>query len=130
MTDRLDEIRARAEAATPGEWIGSSTPSGRKYGVISIRELTGEAYPIAVLSGKYARRRHPDTQFLAHAPTDIDYLLAEVERLQRVVNTVPDLLDWMKRYRGGDPALDPEEYWIRSEDTANALAALTEGGES
>ena len=61
---------------------------------------------------------------------DIDYLLAEVERLQRVVNTVPDLLDWMKRYRGGDPALDPEEYWIRSEDTANALAALTEGGES
>ena len=68
----LDAIEARAEAATRGPWIGSSVPSGRKYGVISVKDY-GEwtrsgARPLAVLSGIPTHGRHPDTQFIAARP--------------------------------------------------------------
>ena len=54
MTDRLEEIRSRAEAATPGPWeIGVTYNHGR------------------------------NATFIAHAREDIPYLLAEVERLQK-----------------------------------------------
>ena len=78
MTDRLDEIRARAEAATPGPWAAE-------------RE---DDYEWIVVGGTY----EPDCRyviadcgfdspqsnatFIAHAREDIPYLLAEVERLR------------------------------------------------
>ena len=82
----LDAIKARAEAATPGPWIGSSVPSGRKYGVISVKDY-GEwtrhgARPLAVLSGIPTHGRHPDTQFIAHARTDIPDLLVAIDELE------------------------------------------------
>jgi hypothetical protein len=55
MPDRLAEIRARLDAATPGEW-----PFG---------EMVRHLLP-------------PDADLIAHAPADIAWLLAEVERLR------------------------------------------------
>ncbi len=85
----LDAIEARAEAATPGPWIGSSVPSGRKYGVISVKDY-GEwtrsgGRPLAVLLGIPTHGRHPDTQFIAHARTDVPALVAELRAAREVV---------------------------------------------
>ncbi|RKN40758.1 hypothetical protein [Streptomyces hoynatensis] len=78
----LDEIRARAEAATPGHW-GSARDEQGAYAV--------EAQPRLVLGvgslhdGVIAdvHTGYSDAAFVARARTDIPRLLAEVERQAR-----------------------------------------------
>ena len=75
MTDRLQEIRARLDAATPGPWNfgriagdwGSVHTHGRTNVVINSED-----------DGGYAA----DQDLIAHAPADIAWLLDEVERLR------------------------------------------------
>lgn len=73
--DRLDEIHARCEAATPGPW---------KYidngfdGMIKSEEETicgGEPCEGRIEDG-------PDAQFIAHARDDIPYLLDRAEKAE------------------------------------------------
>ena len=75
MTDRLDEIRARAEAATPGPWRELDAA----YGMI-VHDTGPDSAQIVVLADH--RFGGPDSTFIAHAREDIPYLLAEVERLR------------------------------------------------
>lgn len=71
-SDRLSEIRKRREAATPGPW--RMTTQG---GVESVHYRgPGEDFTSVA-----ATRTPGDWEFIAHAPADIDWLLAEVERL-------------------------------------------------
>lgn len=52
-------------------------------------------------------------------------LLAQwVINAQGVIALVPDLVDWMERYRGGDEKLHPEEFYIRRDSARAALARL------
>ena len=78
--DRLDEIHARCEAATPGPW---------KYidngfdGMIKSEEETicgGEPCEGRIEDG-------PDAQFIAHARDDIPYLLDRAEKAEAERNT-------------------------------------------
>ena len=102
MTDRLDEIRSRAEAATPGPW--TIEPLDRKYYGTEI--LDGNARTLFTIwrdneSGPSTREieragldgdfewshmesadDYADATFTAHAREDIPYLLAENERLR------------------------------------------------
>jgi hypothetical protein len=69
----IEEIKARAAAATPGPWkskINGNTV--RSYGIISQTRKICSA--ISTLTA--------DAEFIAHARTDIPDLIAEVERLQ------------------------------------------------
>ena len=75
MTDRLDEIRARAEAATPGPWRELDAA----YGMI-VHDTGPDSAQIIVLAD--SRFGGPDSTFIAHAREDIPYLLAEIERLR------------------------------------------------
>lgn len=77
MADRLDEIRARADAATPGPW-------GVWTSMDNTRDILSEAeHPAVPLAGLYGRdgSEHPtagedaDADFIAHARSDIPYLL-------------------------------------------------------
>jgi hypothetical protein len=77
--------KAIAEAATAGPWLGASTPSGRKYGVVGYHDKNGTGRPLCVLSGLPAKQRHPDTQFIAHARTGYPLALAVVEAAQEWV---------------------------------------------
>ena len=101
MTDRLDEIRSRAEAATPGPW--TIEPLDRKYYGTEI--LDGNAELLFTIwreneSGPSVREiersgldgdfdwshmeladDYADATFIAHAREDIPYLLAENEQL-------------------------------------------------
>ena len=87
MTDRLAEIKARCEAATPGPWCKvSDLPD---YGVASMNHPGTLPDPVVTLNRKYRAPGRPnlgcsefDADFIAHAREDIPFLLAEVERLR------------------------------------------------
>ena len=82
MTDRLDEIRARAEAATPGPWKQGDINS---RGVISRFDVYSEHAGYVDVASVW---NSEDRDFMAHAREDIPYLLAEVERLRSLLAVV------------------------------------------
>jgi len=74
MPDRLAEIRARLDAATPGPWTPEETQRGH-----DIWWQPGEGMRDGRVANVYVER---DAHFIAHAPADIAWLLDEVERLR------------------------------------------------
>ena len=68
---RIDEIKARLEAATPGPWYTCER---------AVEALPG-FYPILIAETARGLRGLPDAQLIAHAPDDIAYLLGEIDRL-------------------------------------------------
>lgn len=100
MTDRLDEIRQRAEAATPGPWEFDSHVHGEKgcrcfsHFVVTGYTLTNP-FPCCdeTAEAKGASNdctstvvTFDDATFITHAREDIPYLLAEVERLRAALD--------------------------------------------
>lgn len=77
--DRAAQIRARAEAATDGPWESDSAdPSIWSPDVIVIGNYTrADDYN----SAAWEDATEADREFIAHARSDIPWLLAEVERL-------------------------------------------------
>lgn len=69
----LDVIEARLKAATPGPWVAPCGALGT-----DVRTLGGASVADDV-------KRADDADFIAHAPTDIAALLAEVRRLTPAV---------------------------------------------
>ena len=73
--DKLDEIRQRTEAATPGPWAvkvkGNAVES---HQVMS----SGNGPVCSAISPKTK-----NAQFIAHSREDIPYLLSEVDRLEK-----------------------------------------------
>jgi hypothetical protein len=83
LTDeQVAEIRARVDAATEGPWIPEVYPDGRAW----VNHETGES--LFSLHGFPA-----DAEFIAHARTDVELLLADrarlTERLAEVEAAVP-----------------------------------------
>jgi hypothetical protein len=77
----LPEIKARLAAITPGEWI--CTYYDFETLLISVRI---GAKHIAFCPAHKPAEKTPDADFIAHAPTDIAALIAEVERLTAIFN--------------------------------------------
>ena len=86
MTDRLDAIRQRIAAATPGPWNLDYCERG---GFVVIATAQGKHVVIASrndiphLTEQFSANAH----LIAHAPDDLAYLLGEVERLSRGCDT-------------------------------------------
>ncbi|MDL2257566.1 hypothetical protein LJC42_00205 [Eubacteriales bacterium OttesenSCG-928-K08] len=74
---RIDEIRARCDAATPGPWVwpGGGGPAKNIIGNKDNR-------PVIVLS----RCKEADAEFMAHSREDIPYLLGKIEHLQKEID--------------------------------------------
>lgn len=73
MPDRLQEIRARLDAATPGPW------HVHPVGSIEVRRLDYSGFVVA-------RANHDDdADLIAHAPADLAWLLAEIDALRERV---------------------------------------------
>ena len=139
MTDRLEEIRQRAEAATPGPWVAyGNTVDQEKTGWHQVvgTELTGLPY----MTYERLTTKNEDATFIAHAREDIPYLLAEAERLRIALASVG------YRLTRNDDGSD-HVYWVdRKEDMHyrcegcgtdglviglhHTCSVLTEGGES
>jgi hypothetical protein len=79
--DRTAEIRARLQAATPGPWHADDGDFGcvmvGNYGWVTPAGVNAPEYDVDTPQG------HADAELIAHAPTDLAYLLARVEELER-----------------------------------------------
>jgi len=93
MTDRLAEIEARLEAATPGPWarcLGSGNIVCTAVLTHAVKNKHGNHPIIADCLPDYCLRHdtgvdddhRPNLAFIAHSWEDIDYLLAEAKRLR------------------------------------------------
>jgi ubiquinone biosynthesis protein UbiJ len=83
MPDRLAEIRARLDAATPGPWRLIKPLSTASRNVL--HNVVRDTIPNhSEEMGEY-RGRWMDADLIAHAPDDIAWLLDEVERLEKRV---------------------------------------------
>lgn len=80
----LDAIKARAEAATKGPW--KFTPK-----ILGIKNTTVMAGGEQVGYFSVGQAQPHDAEFISHARQDIPALLAEVERLQAIVERVRKL---------------------------------------
>lgn len=97
MNDRIQEIRERQDAATSGPWQAEGREIWRR----------GESYTANIGGHVWiADVEHAGNKdFIAHAPSDIAYLLAEVERLQYAIEAALCYLD-QERYRSATDELD------------------------
>jgi hypothetical protein len=81
---KLDEIRARCDAARAGPWTaiieGRDQDGGSSFIMIGHENGRGEDLH---LSGYDTVVPTADYDFIAHAREDIPFLLAEIERLTR-----------------------------------------------
>lgn len=77
MSDRIAEIRARLDAATPGPWCLLPSSS-----TIYVRER--EEYPHAQAVD------NDDAEFIANAPADIAWLLAHAGVIQEQIEFLKD----------------------------------------
>jgi hypothetical protein len=85
--EELAAIKARAEAATPGPWTAAEDPTDGGLWVMGKR-------PVRICDVESNTRSSDrllevgDVEFIAHARSDIPALLAEVERLRKVLADV------------------------------------------
>lgn len=82
MPDRLAEIRARLDAATPGPWNVRTNGSWLRPRAVVYRDSNQHANNVDVCQLIGERREWADADLIAHAPADIAWLLDEVERLR------------------------------------------------
>lgn len=75
MTDPLEQIKERNAKRTPGPW--KLQFDGYDYSVIAPDDEPGTMF-IAEKCMQGSR----DADFIAHAPEDLDWLIAEVEKLR------------------------------------------------
>jgi hypothetical protein len=77
---RIDEIRARLAAATPGPWRigswGACVVAGPD--AVDVATAARQVPP----GGGYFQGEYPDAALIAAAPDDLAYLLSEAERLE------------------------------------------------
>ena len=131
---RIAEVRGRLANATPGPWKvqPSTSPgkSGRCDGVYA-----GDRYDIDTriveTDGGYYPPRLPDAELIAHAPTDIEWLLGEVERLTRAYATGCQAGAAAEREACAELAESGEGYYLntaalpfRDESTSHRIAEL------
>jgi hypothetical protein len=78
----LNEIRARCEAATPGPWKASIEGRDHSSGSDLIMTGAGSARGEDI---EITGATHADYDFIAHAREDVERLLAEIDRLKRLL---------------------------------------------
>lgn len=107
MSERLDEIKARAEAATEGPWTGNN---GDGYGAYCVDNPTGRTVARCEY-GPYEGSR--DATFIAHARTDVPALVVAIEAVLALHSMEADGYGgWMcatclDDERGFDPEREP-----------------------
>ena len=111
--ERLAEIQARLDAATPGEWVRINTGVGVVLPGSTCQFVTRETTV-------------RDATFIANAPTDIAYLLERVRMwkalAEEAIEEFEDARGYASAYFTGKWGYD-----VTSAQFAERRAALTEG---
>lgn len=106
--EELAAIKARAEAASEGPWAHYETQMADNWVMAG---GTGVLTGTAVCEPTYQRK---DADFIAHSRTDIPALVAEVERLQKIIAEA----NWVI-------GNDPKPRWSFVAQVAEILAQAT-----
>ena len=102
----LAEMRARAEAATPPPWKAHCTgPEDRDWSVDRVAMMEQECGAI---------RNERDATFIAHAREDVPSLLAEIDRLHKLLQDTLPWIDVLHNYYSTMEELPG--YWVREEN--------------
>lgn len=82
MTEQeLAEIEARANAATPGEWVADA-----EFGWIFVGRGVGNRPIVCKFDDEYCLPNEGNLRFVAQAHQDVPALIAEVRRLRALVH--------------------------------------------
>ena len=122
MSKQTEEIRRRLAAATPGPWrVGHDGPSKAVLSGAHPRHgmLAFHTFPRTVTNlWGFDDLEEENAELIAHAPTDLAFLLAENERLEQEVANLRD-----------SPKLDGTPYehpaYRRGDDHGSAVALQT-----
>lgn len=79
MQDRLKEIRERVAKATPGPWV--SIEKGNSVKSLAIQSVAFLGEPSRNICSSISPKTK-NAEFIANAPTDINYLLEALEEAQ------------------------------------------------
>ena len=109
MTPRLDAIRARLAARTPGEWSYEEITDrgiGGEYEVFApTYRADGKTQTPIVCEATY----EPNADLIAHAPADLEFLLSEVSRLRGALEFIRDEGIEVEAWSYADAALKGED---------------------
>ena len=130
VSERLDAIEARKNAATPGPWVIETSREpfeAEKYSLLDIERWRGYHNSVQLGEDKAT------AEFIAHAPQDITELLDLARKQQAAIDAVKglhvfahtDVEPWAKGYRfTGDHCAYDGEHW----PCTTAAAITGEGG--
>jgi PAS domain-containing protein len=141
MTDRLEEIKARAAVATAGPWHLNKEGLGNGYDSPTVYATDTDLRYIAVCRDYLTTTPTPNeanASFISHARADIPWLVEQVESLRSCLR---DVLRFAKAanegFPEGDPSfdradaiLDGQTDTLRTIVDAAADAVIVWGGES
>lgn len=110
----LEPIKARAEAASPGPWADGAAELDLPGFTMSPRTCAGCGvdWPLDA----------PDAEFVAHAREDVPALIAEVERLRKLIATAAEKLEDDE----DTPEVPDVNEWADGHRVRNALRVLRE----
>ena len=120
MTDRLDEILARLDAATTGPWELFRNQ-------VVAKDDDGARREICNLNGRYFDRV-ANAAFIMHAPEDMEYLHERVRKWRQLAEDAIAQFDDARRLVS-DHFPEQFEFTDTSREFALRRAALTEGVE-
>jgi hypothetical protein len=127
-TDRLADIRARLDAATPAPWKASVVDSPRSNCSTAIYshaypagDERSEVLPSYPIKPGYARMRRADAVLMANAPEDIAHLLSLVDSLQGRLDTAEGRLA-----KAADPVSGPVQLAIHRATCDESLTHCSE----
>jgi len=95
INDKLDEIEARVEAASEGPWEGGRTTYGDPTDGpthVCIRQ-EGSAWTDHLFAVEGHQQAGRDAAFIAHARTDVPWLVEQVKVRDKALDAVLALLD-------------------------------------
>lgn len=133
--DRMAAIRAREAAATPGDWVASERRLTRCVAIYSTSACGVKNCAKNICSKTHnGNNDHSiaikDLDFIAHARSDIPYLLERVEALEAALGEAIDTLDSVAdaiTSTHGDDASYRQGYADIARMTHNRLTAIKEG---
>ncbi len=106
----LKAIKARAEAATPGPWVSEleddsdGSPFGHRWTYIrGVSQPGPDGQVIFRYDDDYGTDQRSDSEFIAHARTDVPALVAAVERLRAELDRAH-----LARIEAQNPGIDIE----------------------
>lgn len=129
--EQIAEIRARAEATTPGPWRARDAEFFQHIilGPGPTDEL-GESRPQVVAATQNVGWRS-NAEFIAHARTDVPALLDALDAAEATVARVRGLVeDWFPTSGDLVPPLPPSAAWELCRERIEALGAALDGGGS